>query len=85
MDDYHAHELFSSHSGPQNSAVNVQDIVRVLLFFSRHTVHKIVVETNRYAQQFMNSTGRLVTFKSHVRQWTPVTENEFMLCSVYIC
>jgi hypothetical protein len=47
--NYHGqHELFSGHSGPQNSAINVQGIVSVfLLFFSRDIVHKIVVETNR--------------------------------------
>jgi hypothetical protein len=61
MDNYHVQrELFSGHSGPQNSAVNVQDIVSVfLLFFSRDIVHKTVVETNR--------------FRSLARQWTPVT------------
>jgi hypothetical protein len=58
MDNYHAHELFSSYSGPQNSAVDVQDIVSVF-FFQKRTVHKIVVETNFYAKQFMNSRGRL--------------------------
>jgi hypothetical protein len=37
MDNYHGHELFSGHSGPQNSAINAQDIMSVfLLFFSRH-------------------------------------------------
>jgi hypothetical protein len=37
MDNYHAQrELLSGHSGPQNSAANVQDRVAViLLFFSR--------------------------------------------------
>jgi hypothetical protein len=44
-------------------------------FFSRRTVHKSVVETNRYAEQFMNFRGTLFPFKSNVRQWTPVTEN----------
>jgi hypothetical protein len=40
MDNYHPqHELFSGYSGPQNLAVNVQDIVSVfLLFFSRDIV-----------------------------------------------
>jgi hypothetical protein len=51
----HGQLLFSSYSGPQNSAVNVQDIVSVfLLFFGRDTVHKVVVGTNCYAEQFMN-------------------------------
>jgi hypothetical protein len=69
MDNYHVHrELFSGHSGPQNSAVNVHDTVSVfLLFSSRDIAHKIV-ETNRYAEQFMNSRGRLFTFKFLVRQ-----------------
>jgi hypothetical protein len=51
VDNYRGQrELFSVHSGPQNSAINVQGIVSVfILFFSRSIVHKIVVETNRYA------------------------------------
>jgi hypothetical protein len=35
------------------------------------------VETNLYAEQFINSKGSLITFRSLVSQWTPVTENEF--------
>jgi hypothetical protein len=44
-------ELFSGHSGPQNSAINDQGSVCVvfLLFFNRDIVHEIVVETDRYA------------------------------------
>jgi hypothetical protein len=50
VDICHGHELFSGHSGSQNSAINVQGIVSVfLLFFRRIVVHKIVVETKRYA------------------------------------
>jgi hypothetical protein len=51
IDNFHGQrELFSGHSGPQNSSINVQGIVSVfLLFFSRDVVHEIVVETNRYA------------------------------------
>jgi hypothetical protein len=38
MDNYNGHVLFSANSEPQNSAVNVQDIVSVfLLYFSRHS------------------------------------------------
>jgi hypothetical protein len=50
-DNYHGqHELFLGHSGPQNSAIDVQGIVFVfLLFFSRDIVHEIVVEMNHYA------------------------------------
>jgi hypothetical protein len=60
IDNYHGQrELFSGHSGPQNSAINVQGITSVfLLFSSRDIFHKIVVETNRYAEQFKNSRGR---------------------------
>jgi hypothetical protein len=78
MDNYNGQRvLFSANSGPQNSAVNIQDTVSVfLLFFSRDIVLKIVVETNRYAEQFINSRGSLFTFRSPVRQWRPVMENE---------
>jgi hypothetical protein len=39
MDGYHGqYELFSGHSGPQNSAVNVQDTVSVFFnYFSVET------------------------------------------------
>jgi hypothetical protein len=39
MDNYHVqHELFSGHSGPQNSAVNVQYIMCVFIIFQqRHS------------------------------------------------
>jgi hypothetical protein len=87
MDNYHVqHELFSGHSGPQNSAVNMQDIVSVfLLFFSRDIVHIIFIETNRYAKQFINSRGRLFTFRSLVRKWTRVTENEiYVVLGLYL-
>lgn len=64
----------------------MQDILSVfLLFFSRDIVHKIVVEMNHYAEQFMNSRGRLFTFGSLLRQWTPVTENEiYILLGLYL-
>jgi hypothetical protein len=63
IDNYHGRELFSVHSGPQNSAINVQGTVSVFLsFFSTDIIHKIVAEMNRYAEQFMNSRGRLFTF-----------------------
>jgi hypothetical protein len=39
-------------------------------------IQEIVLETNQYAEQFMNSGGRLFSFRSLVRQWTPVTEGE---------
>jgi hypothetical protein len=46
-------------------------------FFNRDIIHKIVVEMNCYAEQFINSTGRLFISRSLVRHWIPVTENEF--------
>jgi hypothetical protein len=50
IDNFYGRELFSGHSGPQNSAISVQGIVsEFLLFFSRDIAHEIVVETNRYA------------------------------------
>jgi hypothetical protein len=67
--------------------VNVQDTVSVfLLFFSRLSAWDCggnkSVETNRYAEQFINSRGRFFTFRSSVIQWRPVMENEIyaVLC-----
>jgi hypothetical protein len=55
IDNFHGQrELFSGHSAPQNSAINVQGIASVfLLFFSRDIVHEIVVETNRYVENLL--------------------------------
>jgi hypothetical protein len=40
---------------------------------------------NRYAEQFMNSRGRLFTFRSLCRQWASVTENEmFVMLGLYL-
>jgi hypothetical protein len=50
--------------------------LRFLLFFSKDIVHKIVVEMNHCTEHFMNSRGRVFTFKSLVRHWTPVAENK---------
>jgi hypothetical protein len=52
MDNYYGqHVLFSGHSGPQNSAVNIQETVSVfLLSCSRDILHKIAVETNHYTE-----------------------------------
>lgn len=48
---YEQPELFSGHCGPQNSAVNIQDSVPLLLlFFSRDIVHEAVVETNHFVE-----------------------------------
>jgi hypothetical protein len=78
MGNYHGRrELYSGFSGPQNSALNIQDIVSLcffLLFFSRNIFRKIITETNRCAEQFMNYKARLFTFRSLVGQWTPATE-----------
>jgi hypothetical protein len=63
----------------------VYDIMSVfLLLFSRDVIHKIVVETNCYAER-RNARGRLFTFRSHVRQWAPVTENEiYVVLGLYL-
>jgi hypothetical protein len=56
MNNYHIlRESFSGNSGPQNLAMNVQEIF-FYYFFSRDIIQN-VVETNRYAEQFMNSSG----------------------------
>jgi hypothetical protein len=48
-------------------------------------IKKIVLETNWYAEQFMNSRGRLFSFRSLVRQWTPVTEGEiYFVLGLYL-
>jgi hypothetical protein len=87
MDSYDTvREQFCGNSGPQNSAVNVKDILSVfLLFFSADLIQNIVTETNRYAEQFLNSRGRLFTFRSLCRQWTPVTEDEvYVMLGLYL-
>ena len=78
MDNYTGHrEVFSCDFGHRNGAENVSDIVECLeLFFDKEIIQQIVIETNRYAEQYKNARGNLFPFRSFVRSWTPVTENE---------
>ena len=64
-------------SGPTNEAHNISDIIEFFeLFFDREIIQLIVAETNRYAEQYKNARGNLFSFRSPVRSWVPVTENE---------
>jgi hypothetical protein len=59
----------------QSAAKQVTDIVDVFkLFFIGEFVAKIVEETYRYAEQFLQ--GRKSSSKSPARAWKPVTEEE---------
>lgn len=42
----------------------------------------IIVGTNHYVEQLKNSKGSIFTFRSLLRQWTPVQKIKFMLCSI---
>jgi hypothetical protein len=64
-------------TGPQNSAINVQGIVCVFIIFQYRHSSKNCCGNESLRRQFMNSGGRLFTFRSLVRQWKPVIENEF--------
>ena len=78
MNNYHGRrEIFTGECGPRNIAENIIDIVDSFeLFFDKEIIHLIVLETNRYAQQYQNARGNLFSFRSPVRGWTPVTSNE---------
>jgi hypothetical protein len=78
MDNYVGQrQVFSVTSGPQNEAQNVDEILTSFeLFFDPQIIQLIVTETNRYAEQYKNQRGNLFTFRSPVRAWVPVTENE---------
>jgi hypothetical protein len=70
-------EAFCNVSEPQSSAKDVSGIVECFkLLFIGDLVQHIVQETNRYAQQCQNSRGNLFSFRSPVRSWYPVTDNE---------
>jgi len=58
---------------PYQTSITVQCFE---LFFNKEIIQKIVRETNRYAEQYKNARGKLFSFKSFVRSWTPVTESE---------
>jgi hypothetical protein len=78
MDNYTGQKvLFHVESGPKNEARNVTDILEFFeLFFDRQIIQHIVIETNRYAEQYKIQRGNLFTFQSPVHSWVPVTENE---------
>ena len=78
MDNYTGHrEVFSCDFAPRNGAENVSDIFECFeLFFDKELIQQIVVETNRYAEQYKNARGNLFSFRSFLRSWKPVTENE---------
>jgi hypothetical protein len=78
MDNYTGQkELFHVESGPRNKARNVTDILECFeLFFDGQIIQHVVIETNRYAEQYIIQRGNLFTFRSPVRSWVPVTENE---------
>jgi hypothetical protein len=87
MDNYTGQkELFHVESGPRNKARNVTDILECFeLFFDGQIIQHIVIETNRYAEQYIIQRGNLFTFRSPVRSWVPVTENEiYVLLGLFL-
>ncbi|XP_069685025.1 piggyBac transposable element-derived protein 4-like [Periplaneta americana] len=77
-------EDFLGSAGPQLGARSVCDILSIfLLFFSTDLMKNIVLETNRYAEKFINS--RVFPPRSSMRQWTPVTLNEmYILLGIFL-
>ena len=70
-------EIFSGMSGPQNSAKDLTNAVDIFeQFFDKYIVQKIVTETNRYAEQFKNSRGNILSKRLRVNGWQPVTAEE---------
>ena len=78
MDSYTGHrEVFSCDFGPRIGEENISDIEQCSeLFFDKEIIQQIVRHTNRYAEQYKNARGNLLSFRSFVRSWTPVTESE---------
>jgi hypothetical protein len=63
------------NSTRQGATKQVTEIVDVFqLFFNREFVGKIIVESNRYVEQFLR--GRKLCRMSHTRARKPVTEGE---------
>ena len=79
MDNYTGYrEMFSCDFGTRNGEEYVSDIVECFdLFFDKEIIQEIVRETNRYAEQYKNARGNLLSFRSLVRSWTPVTKVKF--------
>jgi hypothetical protein len=64
-------------SGPQYSAKGLTNPVDIFeQFFGTDIVQKIVTETNRYAEQFTISRGRIFSKRSRVNGWQPMTAKE---------
>ena len=83
MENYSGYkELFSFTSGPINDAENIRNILECFqLFFDKDITQRIMIETNRYAEQYTNQRGNLFPFRFPVRSWVPVTENK--ICVVF--
>jgi hypothetical protein len=63
--------------GPQNDGKNVTEAVNVFkLFFTHELIALIVRETNRYAVQCINSRSLPIPFRSRMREWKPVSDDE---------
>ena len=70
---YHGRKIpFSGQSGPQKHFDSVLD--SFLLFFDEDIINTIVTETNRYAEQYIESCT--LKPRSRVRNWEPVTGDE---------
>jgi hypothetical protein len=88
MDNYKDYkgqrEHFTGSVGPQGGALNAVEIVDIFeLFFDRQIVDNIVVETNKYAEEFLR--GRDLPVNSPARAWKPVTEGEgYLLLGLFM-
>ena len=72
-------EHFLGSSGPQNDAKNENIAVKIFkLFFADELIELIVRETNTYAQQKIGAKG-VLSFRSRMREWKPVTKDELFV------
>jgi hypothetical protein len=63
--------------GPQNEGKNVTEAVNVFKFFFTHELIALIVhETNCYAEQCINSRSLPIPFRSKMREWKPVSDDE---------
>ncbi|XP_021932761.1 piggyBac transposable element-derived protein 4-like [Zootermopsis nevadensis] len=78
MDNYVGQrEQFVGNCGPQNEVKSVTESVNVFkLFFTHELISLIVRETNRYAEQCINSRSLPIPFRSRMREWKPLSDDE---------
>lgn len=68
---------FQGDSGIKLDNLNKDNPIQLFeCFFTNELINKIVVETNRYAEQYLNDNKETIKNQSRVKKWTATNANE---------